>query len=184
MWASRGGEEHRRRAAAQMQVLAQEVGEVGPPHGLREPQDRSLSLRQLRRLAAIAAAMVVVMMNMRLAIFLNTIKITIMMVETMMIMMMFAGATEVGETPATGIEGLEPYGRESPSSAELEGDRPGGGERVDSDAKPPTREERFELSDSDRVSYGLHWRELGLGFRSSEKSQSIIREKCEALSLS
>lgn len=57
---SRRTNKQSRRAAAQHQMLPQEVRQIGPPNCFREPKERFLSPSQLRVLAAVIMVVVVV----------------------------------------------------------------------------------------------------------------------------
>lgn len=147
---SGGGDKQRRRNATQEQVLAEEIRQFGPSHGLGESEKRFLRLLQLRNLAAIAA-MVVVMV-------LKIVMIMIMIFELMMVMIVtviggLRGATEIGEIEASSREGSESYGRKSQSR--VEENRSG---RVDEDAPFTTQQERIVLADADRIRKSFHLR--------------------------
>lgn len=130
-----------------MQVLAQEIGQVGPFHGLGEYEERFLSLLQLGILAAIAAMVVVVGLILIMMI------VIVIFVVVMVVAVIGGGATEIGEIERLGREGPEAEGGKS--RVRVEEKRSG---RVDSDMAPfgGEQERVVVLADADRIRKGFH----------------------------
>lgn len=146
--ASGSGDKQRRRTATQVQVLAQEIGQVGPFHGVGEYEERFLSFLQLGILAAIAAMVVVVVVMILIMMIVIVIFVVVMVVA-----LIGGGATEIGEIERLGREGPEAEGGKS--RVRVEEKRSG---RVDSDMAPfgGEQERVVVLADADRIRKGFH----------------------------
>lgn len=98
--ANSSGEKQSSGEATQMQVLSEKIRQVGPFHGLREPQERSLGFGELR----IVVAMVVVVV---------VIVVSVLLLLLLLLVVVIGGlrsTAEVEEVARRRGKGREPYG--------------------------------------------------------------------------